>query len=101
MQNARRSVMLKNFDIKPPFFEVGPKAIIWGDAMLALAKVIDKTAMKYDVDVIVTPQYTESSCLQTIPRESSFSLSTWMRSFPDADLEACFPRRSKLQELRA
>ena len=42
--------MLKNFNIKPPFFEVGPKAIIWGDAMLKLAKVIDKTAMKYVVD---------------------------------------------------
>ena len=55
--------MVKNFDIKPPFFEVGPKAIIWGDAMLALAKVIDKTAMKYDVDVIVTPQYTDIKLL--------------------------------------
>ena len=55
--------MLKNFDIKPPFFEVGPKAIIWGDAMLALAKVIDKTAMKYDLDVIVTPQYTDIKLL--------------------------------------
>ena len=55
--------MLKNFDIKPPFFEVGPKAIIWGEAMLALAKVIDKTAMKYDVDVIVTPQYTDIKLL--------------------------------------
>ena len=55
--------MLKNFDIKPPFFEVGPKAIIWGEAMLKLAKVIDKTAMKYDVDVIVTPQYTDIKLL--------------------------------------
>lgn len=27
--------------------------------MLELAKVIDKTAIKYDVDVIVTPQYTD------------------------------------------
>ena len=55
--------MLKNFDIKPPFFEIGPKAIIWGEAMLKLAKVIDKTAMKYDVDVIVTPQYTDIQLL--------------------------------------
>ena len=31
--------------------------------MLALAKVIDKTAMKYDVDVIVTPQYTDIKLL--------------------------------------
>ena len=55
--------MVKNFAIKPPFFEVGPKAIIWGDAMLKLAKVIDKTAMKYDLDVIVTPQYTDIKLL--------------------------------------
>lgn len=55
--------MLKNFDIKPPFFEVGPKAFLYGEQMLALAKVIDKTAMKYDVDVIVTPQYTDISLL--------------------------------------
>lgn len=55
--------MLKNFDIKPPFFEVGPKAFLYGEGMLKLAKVIDKTAMKYDVDVIVTPQYTDISLL--------------------------------------
>lgn len=55
--------MLKNFDIKPPFFEVGPKAFLYGEGMLKLAKVIDKTAMKYDLDVIVTPQYTDISLL--------------------------------------
>ena len=49
--------------IKPPFFEVGPKAIIYGEEMLKLAKVIDKTAMKYDLDVIVTPQYTDIKLL--------------------------------------
>ncbi len=51
--------MLKNFKIKPPFFEIGPKAFLYGEEMLKLAKVIDKTAMKYDLDVIVTPQYTD------------------------------------------
>lgn len=55
--------MLKNFEIKPPFFEIGPKAFLYGEKMLALAKVIDKTAMKYDLDVIVTPQYTDISLL--------------------------------------
>ena len=55
--------MLKSLDIKPPFFEIGPKAIIYGEEMLKLAKVIDKTAMKYDVDVIVTPQYTDIKLL--------------------------------------
>ena len=55
--------MLETLKIKPPFFEVGPKAIIYGEEMLKLAKVIDKTAMKYDVDVIVTPQYTDIKLL--------------------------------------
>ena len=55
--------MLKDFKIKPPFFEIGPKAFLYGEEMLALAKVIDKTAMKYDLDVIVTPQYTDISLL--------------------------------------
>lgn len=55
--------MLKTFNIKPPFFEIGPKAYLYGEKMLKLAQVIDKTAMKYDVDVIVTPQYTDISLL--------------------------------------
>lgn len=55
--------MLKGFNIKPPFFEIGPKAYLYGEEMLKLAKVIDKVAMKYDVDVIVTPQYTDISLL--------------------------------------
>ncbi len=55
--------MLKNFNIKPPFFEIGPKAYLYGEGMLKLAKVIDRVAMKYDVDVIVTPQYTDISLL--------------------------------------
>lgn len=51
--------MYKDFKIKPPFFEIGPKAYLFGEEMLKLAKVIDKVAMKYDVDIIVTPQYTD------------------------------------------
>ena len=55
--------MYKGLKIKPPFFEIGPKAFIYGEEMLRLAKVIDKTAMKYDADIIVTPQYTDISLL--------------------------------------
>lgn len=55
--------MYKNFKIKPPFFEIGPKAYLYGEQMLNLARVIDKTALKYDVDVIVTPQYTDIKLL--------------------------------------
>lgn len=51
--------MYKDLKIKPPFFEIGPKAYLYGEEMLKLAKVIDKTALKYDVDIIVTPQYTD------------------------------------------
>lgn len=54
--------MVKDYNfkvIKPPFFEIGPKAYLWGEDMLKLAKVIDEAATKLDVDVIVTPQYTD------------------------------------------
>lgn len=55
--------MYKGFKIKPPFFEIGPKAFLYGEGMLKLAKVIDKAAVKYDVDIIVTPQYTDIKLL--------------------------------------
>lgn len=55
--------MYKGIDIKPPFFEIGPKAYLYGEEMLKLAKVIDKVALKYDLDVIVTPQYTDIQLL--------------------------------------
>ena len=51
--------MYYGLKIKPPFFEIGPKAYLYGEKMLALAKVIDAVALKYDVDIIVTPQYTD------------------------------------------
>ncbi|MDD6308462.1 MAG: triose-phosphate isomerase [Clostridia bacterium] len=55
--------MYKGFSIRAPFFEIGPKAYLYGEEMLRLAKVIDKTAAKYDVDIIVTPQYTDIKLL--------------------------------------
>ena len=55
--------MYSGLKIKPPFFEIGPKAFLYGEKMLELARVIDKTAMKYDLDVIVTPQYTDIKLL--------------------------------------
>lgn len=51
--------MYNGFKIKPPFFEIGPKCFMYGDEMLALAKVIDRVAIKYDVDILVTPVYTD------------------------------------------
>jgi len=55
--------MYKDFKIKPPFFEIGPKAYLYGEEMLKLAKVIDTVALKYDVDIIVTPQCTDIKLL--------------------------------------
>ena len=55
--------MYRGFHIRAPFFEIGPKAYLYGEKMLHLAKTIDRVAAKYDVDVIVTPQYTDISLL--------------------------------------
>ncbi len=51
--------MYKGIKIEPPFFEIGPKAYLYGDRMLKLALAADKAAKKYDVRIIVTPQYTD------------------------------------------
>ncbi len=38
--------------IRTPFFEIGTKNYIYGDDVLALAKVADIAAKKYDIDVL-------------------------------------------------
>ena len=51
--------MYKGIKIKPPFFEIGPKAFLFGEEMLKLAKIADEASKKYDVRIIITPQYTD------------------------------------------
>lgn len=51
--------MVQDYKIRAPYFEIGPKCFMWGSRMLKLAKEIDRIAHKYDLDVIVTPQYTD------------------------------------------
>lgn len=46
--------MIKNFALKPPFFEIGPKSYLYGDDVLNLALIADEAALKYDVDIIFT-----------------------------------------------
>jgi len=46
--------MYKNKIIKPPFFEIGPKAFMYGDRMLKLARAADEASAKYDVRIIST-----------------------------------------------
>ena len=48
--------MYKGFKIEPPFFEIGPKAYMYGERLLKLAKAADKAAEKYDVRILMTPQ---------------------------------------------
>ena len=55
--------MYKEFKIRPPFFEIGPKAYLYGECVLALAKVADKVSRKYDVQIIFDPQYTDITSL--------------------------------------
>lgn len=51
--------MYKDYKIRAPYFEIGPKCIMWGERMLKLAKTVDNIAYKYDLDIIVTPQYAD------------------------------------------
>lgn len=48
--------MDKNFDITPPFFEIGPKAFLYGQKVLDLARHADEISQKYQVQIIFTPQ---------------------------------------------
>jgi len=51
--------MFEGISIRPPFFEFGPKAYIYGEKVLKIAKKLDELAIKYDLDIILTPQYTD------------------------------------------
>lgn len=48
--------MYSGLKITPPFFELGPKAFLYGDAALKLALYADGVSDKYNVQVIFTPQ---------------------------------------------
>lgn len=48
--------MYQGLAITPPFFEIGPKAYLYGKELLALAKHADALSKKYEVQIILTPQ---------------------------------------------
>jgi len=52
-------IMYKEFKIKPPFFEIGTKAYLYGEGVLALAKAADIISKKYNVSIIFDPQYVD------------------------------------------
>lgn len=51
--------MFEGFILKIPFFEIGPKAYLYGEASLKLAKEADRLSVKYNVHIIYTPQYVD------------------------------------------
>jgi triosephosphate isomerase len=51
--------MYRGLQITPPFFEIGPKAYLYGKEVLELARHADKIGGKYAVQVIITPQYVD------------------------------------------
>jgi triosephosphate isomerase len=48
--------MLKGYKLKTPFFEYGPKAYMWGEKLLRLARELDRLGQRYDVDILIDPQ---------------------------------------------
>jgi triosephosphate isomerase len=40
--------MYKGITIQPPFFEIGPKAYMFGEDILKLARTADKLSKEYD-----------------------------------------------------
>lgn len=55
--------MYRGLEITPPFFEIGPKAYMYGKTLLALAKHADALSKKYKVQIIITPQSVDIALL--------------------------------------
>ena len=51
--------MYQGLKLTPPFFEIGPKAYLYGEGVLNLAKFADELCVKYNVQIIFTPQYVD------------------------------------------
>ena len=51
--------MYRGVEIRPPFFEIGPKAYTFGAEMLRIAVRADELSREYDVQIIVDPQYVD------------------------------------------
>ena len=51
--------MYRGLEITPPFFEVGPKAYMFGPEMLRLLIRADELSRVYDVQLIIDPQYVD------------------------------------------
>ena len=55
--------MYRGIEISPPFFEIGPKAYLYGQDVLKLARHADRVSAKYGIQIIFTPQYVDITAL--------------------------------------
>ena len=60
--------MFRGIQITPPFFEIGPKAYLYGEECLKLARFADRISVKYGVEIIFTPQYVDIPLLARATR---------------------------------
>lgn len=51
--------MIRGIRITPPFFEIGPKAYLYGKDVLRLARHAERMSTRYRVQIIFTPQYVD------------------------------------------
>jgi triosephosphate isomerase len=59
MRSSRGYEMYRELDLTPPFFIVGPKAYMFGPDILQLAMRADELSRRYDVQIIIDPQYVD------------------------------------------
>ncbi len=52
-------MVYRGIEITPPFFEIGPKAYMFGREVIDLARSADALSRAYHVQVIFTPQYVD------------------------------------------
>lgn len=49
--------MYSGIQIRAPFFEIGPKAYLYGDDVVDLARIADEAAARYAIDIIFTAPF--------------------------------------------
>lgn len=52
-------MVYRGLEITPPFFEIGPKAYMFGKEVLDLARRADALSRAYRVQIVITPQYVD------------------------------------------
>ena len=60
--------MYRGIQITPQFFEIGPKAYLYGKEVLKLARHADRMSAKYHVQIVFTPQYVDIPILARVTK---------------------------------